>query len=52
MMYSALEDIMYLNKIEKGKRLDYLNKIDAKLNAQKICMDRHKQIQYCYGKNI
>lgn len=38
MMYSALEDIMYLNKIEKGKRLDYLNKIDAKLNAQRIML--------------
>ena len=38
MMYSALEDIMYLKKIEKGKRLDYLNKIDAKLNAQRIML--------------
>ena len=38
MMYSALEDIMYLKKKKKGKRLDYLNKIDAKLNAQRIML--------------
>lgn len=37
-MYSCLEDIMYLNKISKEKRLDYLNKIDAKLNTQRIML--------------
>ena len=37
-MYSCLEDIMYLNKMSKEKRLEYLNKIDAKLNAQRIML--------------
>lgn len=37
-MYSCLEDIMFLNKVEKDKRLYYLNKIDAKLNAQRVML--------------
>lgn len=37
-MYSALEDIMYINKLPKRDRLVYLNKIDAKLNAQRIML--------------
>ena len=37
-MYSCLEDIMHLNKIDKEKRLYYLNKIDAKLNAQRTML--------------
>ena len=37
-MYSALEDIMYINKLEKEHRLFYLNKIDAKINAQRIML--------------
>ena len=32
-MYSTLEDIMYINKL-----LEYLNKIDAKLNTQRIML--------------
>lgn len=37
-MYSCLEDIMYLNKLNNENRLDYLNKIDAKLNVQRIML--------------
>ena len=37
-MYSCLEDIMYIPKIEIKERLYYLNKIDAKLNAQRIML--------------
>ena len=37
-MYSCLEDIMYINKLNKEKRLDCLNKIDAKLNTQRIML--------------
>ena len=37
-MYSTLEDILYINKLEKVKRLDYLNRIDAKLNVQRILL--------------
>lgn len=35
-IYQMLEDVMYINKIAENKRLDYLNKIDAKLNCQRI----------------
>lgn len=37
-MYSTLEYIMYLNKLDKKERLTYLNKIDAKLNTQRILL--------------
>lgn len=37
-MYSTLEDIMYLTKLEKSKRLAHLNRIDAKLNTQRIML--------------
>ena len=37
-MYSTLEDIMYISKLEKKQRLKYLNKIDAKLNVQRIML--------------
>lgn len=37
-MYSTLEDIMYISKIDKRERLKYLNKIDAKLNTQRIML--------------
>ena len=37
-MYSCLEDIMYIPKIEIKERLYYLNKTDAKLNAQRIML--------------
>lgn len=37
-MYATLEDIMYINKLEKGQRLKYLNRIDAKLNTQRIML--------------
>ena len=37
-MYSTLEDILYINKLEKKDRLRFLNKIDAKLNTQRILL--------------
>ena len=37
-MYSTLEDILYINKLEKAQRLKYLNRIDAKLNVQRILL--------------
>lgn len=37
-MYEGLEQIMYLPKIDKEERLQCLNKIDAKLNAQRIML--------------
>ena len=35
-MYEALENILMMNKVEKTKRLYYLNKIDVYLNCQRI----------------
>ncbi len=37
-MYTCLEDIMYINKLDVKYRLNYLNKIDAKLNVQRILL--------------
>lgn len=35
-LYKILNNTMYLNKIEKNKRLEYANKIDAELATQRI----------------
>lgn len=37
-MYSTLEDIMYITKLPKSQRLMYLNRIDAKINTQRILL--------------
>ena len=37
-MYKTLENILYINKIEKSKRIYYLNLIDAKINTQRIML--------------
>ena len=37
-MYRMLTNIIYLSKIDKYKRLDYINKIDAELNIQRILL--------------
>ena len=38
MMYSTLENIMYLSKLPKNQRLNYLNRIDSQLNTQRILL--------------
>lgn len=35
-MYQTLENILMMNKVEKGKRTYYLNKIDVYINCQRI----------------
>ena len=35
-MYKILEQILLISKIENSKRLEYINKIDASLNVQRI----------------
>lgn len=35
-MYQMLEDTLHISKIQIQERLNYLNKIDAKLNCQRI----------------
>ena len=37
-MYRMLTNIVYLSKIDKFKRLDCINKIDAELNVQRILL--------------
>ena len=37
-LYGTLEDIMFINKIENSKRLYYLNRIDARLNTQRVML--------------
>ena len=38
LMYEMLENVMYLSKIDKYKKLQYINKIDAQLNVQRILL--------------
>lgn len=45
-MYSCLEDILFINKLEKSQRLIYLNRIDAKLNTQRIMLRVMKKFQW------
>lgn len=35
-MYEILENALYITKIQEKERLNYINKIDAKLNCQRI----------------
>ena len=37
-MYETLENILYLEKIDKYQKINYLNKIDAKINLQRILL--------------
>ena len=37
-MYETLESIMYIDKLERSQKLIYLNRIDAKLNTQRILL--------------
>ena len=37
-MYRVLENILYVDKIEKEKRLYYLNLIDARINTQRVML--------------
>lgn len=36
MMYIMLEDVIMLGKIGMGKKLNYINKIDARINVQRV----------------
>lgn len=51
-MYGCLEDIMYINKLEDSKRLDYLNRVDAKLNTQRIMLRVMKKFQWIDNKKF
>lgn len=38
LMYETLENILYTEKVDKYKRLYYLNIIDSKINTQRILL--------------
>lgn len=35
-MYQMLDNVLYINKIAEEERLNYINKVDAKLDCQRI----------------
>ena len=37
-MYKMLTNIVYLSKIDKHRRIEYINKIDSELNIQRILL--------------
>lgn len=45
-MYSALEDILLIDKIDSSKKLAILNRIDAKLNTQRIMLRVMKKFKW------
>ena len=49
-MYETLENIIYLEKIDKYQKINYLNKIDAKINLQRILLRiMLKNLTYKHG---
>ena len=45
-MYETLESIMYIDKLERSQKLIYLNRIDAKLNTQRILLRVMKKFSW------
>ena len=37
-MYKMLENVLMLSKVEDEEKIYYINKIDAQLNVQRICL--------------
>ncbi|MDO5555175.1 MAG: four helix bundle protein [Clostridia bacterium] len=52
LMYETLRDIMYVDKMEKSKKLLYLNKIDAQLNTQRILLRIMKKMHWINEKKF
>ena len=48
-MYATLRNVMYISKIDPNKRLEYLNRIDAELNAQRMMLRVMKNFKW---KNV
>ena len=51
-MYQTLENILFVEKIEKGKRLYYLNIIDTKINYQRILLRTMKENRWVDEKKF
>ena len=45
-LYTTLEDILLIDKLEQSKKLPYLNRIDAKLNTQRILLRVMKKFKW------
>ncbi len=51
-MYSTLEEILFIDKLEQNKKLVYLNRIDAKLNTQRILLRVMKKFKWIDPKKF
>ena len=51
-MYQTLENILFIEKIEKEKRLYYLNIIDTKINYQRIILRIMKENRWIDEKKF
>ena len=51
-MYQTLENILFIEKIEKEKRLYYLNIIDTKINYQRIMLRIMKENRWIDEKKF
>ena len=51
-MYQTLENILFVEKIEKGRRLYYLNIIDTKINYQRILLRIMKENRWIDEKKF
>ena len=52
LMYDTIRNILYVDKIEKNKKLPYLNKIDADLNTQRILLRIMKTMHWIDEKRF
>lgn len=52
LMYETLQNILYVEKIDKSKKLVYLNKIDADLNTQRILLRIMKKMHWIDEKRF
>ena len=52
LMYETLRNILYVEKIDKSKKLSYLNRIDADLNTQRILLRIMKKMHWIDEKRF
>lgn len=52
LMYETLRNILYVEKIDKDKKLSYLNRIDADLNTQRILLRIMKKMRWIDEKRF
>lgn len=52
LMYETLKNILYVDKIEKERKLTYLNRIDADLNTQRVLLRIMYKMQWIDEKKF